>query len=213
MNKIYTLLALLILLAGCQKKHVYDVEVILKGDAAYRLVLNQPFVDPGAYGLDFMRKHIKAETDASELDINKTGTYKVKYSAVDEYGNIGTAERTVIVYNELEYLKGSWSFYKYPRGSGTPDTIYIETINVSDTLNRLFYFTRFSNTDNAPVQAHLAANLITIDSLQYQTGSGHDINIWFYGDGLQLNNNRLEISYSEIKNSITTLYTAHITRE
>jgi hypothetical protein len=213
MKRFYLLLIILPVFAGCKKNYVHDVNVVINGGEVYRQVLNHSFADPGAYGVDWMNKHIKVVTDATALNVNKTGSYPVIYTATDEYGNVGTATRTVEVYNELEYLNGNWSFYKYNLSSGGLDTIYIETLHASDTLNRLFNFTRFSNYDNSPVEAHIEANLLTIDSLQYTVGTNLNINVWFYGQGTEMSNNRLEFSYGEIKGSTTTLYTALVTRE
>jgi hypothetical protein len=214
MKKLLLLLISVCILTACNKDKIHDVSVVVEGDATYRHVLNAPYVDPGAYGVDYMNKHLPVETDASAVDINHTGTYSVKYTATDEYGNIGTGERAVVVYNELEYLQGIWSFYKYPQGAGTPDTIYIETINVSATQNRYFNFTNFSSYANSAVQAHIEANLITLDSLQYFVGPTENINIQFYGTGIEMNNNRLEItSYGEIINNNTEMFTALISRE
>jgi hypothetical protein len=213
MKKLYLILIALCLICGCKKNYVHDVNIVMEKGNVYRQVLNHPFVDPGVYGVDWMNKHLPVETDLSALDINKTGSYMVKYSATDEYGNVGTAEREVIVYNELEYLNGNWSFYKYDLTSGALDTIYIETLFASDTLNRMFSFTRFSNYDNSPVLAHIQANLITIDSLEYNVGADQNTDIWFYGQGIEMSNNRLEFGYGEIKGSTTSLYTALVTRE
>jgi hypothetical protein len=213
MRKVTLLLIIICSLSACKKDTTHEVSVVLYGDAVHRHILNQPYVDAGAYGLDYMNKHLEATVDISNVNVNQTGSYKVKISATDEYGNVGTTERTVVVFNELEYLEGNWSCYKYPQGSGTADTIYIETLHASPTENRLFTFTRFSNYDNAPIQGHINANLITIDSLQYFIGPTQSLNIRIYGDGLQMNSNRLEIEYGEIINNNTLFYTATIARE
>lgn len=213
MKKCYLILIIISLFSACKEDTTHEVSVVLKGDAIHRHILNQDYVDAGAYGLDYMNKQLEATIDVSGVNINKTGNYPVKITATDEYGNVGTAERTVTVFNELEYLDGNWSYYKYLQGSGTPDTIYIETLQSSTTVNRQFTFTRFSNYDNAPIQAHIFANLITIDSLQYFIGPTENLNIRIYGDGIQMNSNRLEIEYGEIINNNTLFYTAVIARE
>ncbi len=213
MKKSLGLICLICLLVACKKDSSHEVKIVLKGDEMVRHILNQPYTDAGAYGLDYMNKVLEATVDVSAVNVNEVGSYKVKASTTDEFGNVATTERTVVVYNELEYLNGNWSFYKYPDGSGTPDTIYIETLNASTTENRLFTFTQFSNYENAPVQARINANLITIDSLQYYVGPTENLNIRIYGNGIQMNNNRLEIEYGEIINNITTSYTATVVRE
>jgi hypothetical protein len=213
MKRISCILVILIIFAACKKNQIHEVNIVLEKGNVYRHILNHPYIDPGAYGVDWMNKHLVVETDATNLDINKTGSYQIKYTATDELGNIGTAERTVIVYNELEYLDGNWSFYKYDLGSGALDTIYIETLHSSETLNCIFLFTRFSNYDNSPVQAHIEANHLTIDSLEYTIGTNLNTDVWFYGEGIEMSNNRLEFSYGEIKGSTTSSYTALVTRE
>jgi hypothetical protein len=213
MKRITGFIILLSLISGCKKDTSHEVKVVLKDNATYRHILNQPYIDPGAYGLDYMNKKLEATIDISAVNINKTGTYKVIITAKDEDGNTGTAERQVVVYNELESLNGKWSFYKFLQGSGTADTVYVDSLSVSDTLNRMFSFTRFSAYPNAPVLGHINANLITIDSLQYFVGPAETINIHIYGTGTQINANRLEINYGEIINSTTKHYTAIVTRE
>lgn len=214
MRKLYFLLITGVLLTGgCEKQHVHEVKIVIEHGIVYRHVLNQPFNDPGAYGLDYMNKRLPVEIDLGALDINKTGSYQVKYTARDEYDNVGTAERTVVVYNELEYLDGNWSFYKYNLSSGALDTIYIETLHSSEDRNRLFFFTTFSSYENAPVQARITANLIVIDSMQYNVGPMGNINCTIFGAGTQMTSNRLEIAYGETFGATTTEYTAVISRE
>lgn len=204
---------ILSLISGCKKDHTYEVKIVLEGDAITRHILNQPYTDAGAYGVDFMNKQLQATIDISDVNVDKAGTYTVNISSTDEYGNVGTATRTVVVYNELEYLNGTWTFSKYPQGSGTPDTVYFEELKASGTENRLFTFTRFSNYENAPVAGHIFANLITIDSLNYNVGASQNIPVTFFGDGLQMDENRLEINYKEIINNQTFQYTAAIVRQ
>jgi hypothetical protein len=213
MRNILAIVILMCLFSACKKENIHEVSIVLTGDAIHRQILNQDYVDEGAIGLDYMNKELEATIDISAVNINQTGSYQVKVTATDEYGNIGTGERTVIVYNELEYLDGNWSFYKYEQGSGSLDTIFIESLQSSPTENRVFHFTRFSNYDNAPVQARINANQIRIDSLQYFVGPTENINIRIYGTGLQMNSNRLEIEYGEIINNIPKFYTATIARE
>ena len=200
-------------LISCNNKHEHEVTVVLYGDQVHRHVLNQPYTDPGAYGVDWMNKQLPVTVDASALNVNLCGYYPVKISATDEFGNTGTTERTVLVYNEAEYLQGNWSCYKYFEGQGIPDTIYIEKINVSTDKNRYFRFTSFSSYANADVLCYLEANLIYMDSLEYMVGPGQNTALWFSGDGLQVNSNRLDISYSETSGGNTEKFTALVTRE
>ena len=213
MKKLWLLIFITCLLSACKDDTTYEVTIVLQGDATQRHILNSPYIDAGAYGLDHMNKQLEATIDISALNVNKTGSYPVKITATDEYGNVGNVERIVIVYNEAEFLNGNWAFSKYLQGSGTPDTIYIETLNASTTENRLFTFTRFSNYDNAPIKAHLSANLITIDSLQYHIGPTESLNITIYGDGIKVSDNRLDINYGEIIYYDTKLYSATIARQ
>jgi hypothetical protein len=213
MRNIFLIFCIALCMASCSKRHVYEVKVVIEHGVVYRHVLNQTYVEPGAYGIDYMNKRLAVEIDTGDLNVNKAGIYTITYTARDEYDNTGTAERKVVVYNELEYLDGSWSFYKYNLSSGILDTIYIETLRSSDERNRLFFFTRFSNYENAKVQASITANLVKIDSLQYTIGPGSNIQCTFYGFGTQMSNNKLEISYGEIFNNNTTLYTGVISRE
>lgn len=213
MKKFLGFVILISLLSACKKEVDHEVKLVLNGNAVYRHILNQPYVDPGAHGLDYMNKTLEATIDISAVNINKTGTYTVLITATDEEGNTGTAERQVVVYNELEYLSGKWFFYKFPEGSVTADTVYTDSLSVSDTLNRMFSFSRFSAYQNAPVCGHINANLIKIDSLQYFVGPAETINIHIYGTGTQKNTNRLEINYGEIINSSTKKYSAIVTRE
>lgn len=213
-SHIYTLFIIgIIILSGCKKNTEHEVEIVLEKGTTYRHVLNKPYTDPGAYGLDFNYERLTVDIDTSELDINTVGTYKIYYTATDDLGNIGTAERSVTVYNEAEYLEGNWSFYKYIAGTGVSDTLYIETIEASATINKRFVFTKFSSYKNSAIEAYINANLIVIDSLQYSVGEYQDINITFYGNGLQYSSNRLEIYYSEIRNDSTKNYSAIITRD
>jgi hypothetical protein len=74
--------------------------ITLLGDSTLTLDAGSgPYSDPGATALDNGHTDLTGDivTDASEVDTSTVGTYTVYYSAIDEWGNTGTATRTVIV--------------------------------------------------------------------------------------------------------------------
>ncbi len=70
--------------------------VTLTGDATVHVDQDSAYTDAGATADDNMDGAITPEL-ASDVDTSVPGTYTVTYTATDAAGNIGTAERTVIV--------------------------------------------------------------------------------------------------------------------
>ena len=81
--------------------------VTLEGDDTITIAEGDDFEDPGATATD----DVDGEVDVvvtDDLDEDVAGTYTITYTATDAAGNVGTAERTVIVEFEGElFLAGN----------------------------------------------------------------------------------------------------------
>jgi len=76
-----------------------DIEspvITLNGNASMLVVLNGTFTDPGATA-----DGGEAIVTSGTVDVSTVGTYTITYTATDETGNIGTATRTVSVFEDI----------------------------------------------------------------------------------------------------------------
>jgi hypothetical protein len=97
-----SLILVFCLLASATIKAALPV-ITVTGDNPYYQQVNTPYVDLGATAVDENSNIITQliQTDVSQVVTTTFGTYFVTYTVSDAYGNIGTAQRTVIVTDKI----------------------------------------------------------------------------------------------------------------
>lgn len=161
-----------LLFTGCAKEDITPPVVTLIGNANIDHILQSTYTDQGATATDDEDGDLTASitVDLTILNENQTGTYILTYEAVDAAGNVGSATRTVRVYNEAENLAGSYSvtdISPFPSGGSFN---YTETISASSTVNNRILTTEFGGYVNAPVYMDISGTSITIPSQTYTCG-------------------------------------------
>ncbi|MGC8864786.1 MAG: immunoglobulin-like domain-containing protein [Bacteroidales bacterium] len=159
---VFTVLLLLLALSISTTSCVKEVEdnakpyIIVLGANPTYVRLNGTFQDTGVMVTDNYGV-FKVWSDTSQLNLKQAGRYKVLYYAEDFAGNVGTAERTVIVRIEGANLKGTWNgtrTFPYPSGQQT---------SFSDSLvkpsTRKIYFTNFGGIYPAEIRADILGAL------------------------------------------------------
>lgn len=157
MKKNITILSA-ILLAGttiftsCKKDDVTAPVVTLNGGDGV-IALQGTYSELGASANDNKDGSLSASVSGN-VDLNRTGTYELTYTATDAAGNSGTAKRMVTVYNELDGMTGVYSC-TIATGPGSPYT-YTQTISASSTVNRRVNFGKFGDyTNNTGIYADI----------------------------------------------------------
>lgn len=97
----FSMIVLFVSMAGCGVNDEIPPYIDLKGPNPLELYLDQPYVE---YGL-VVRDDIDGEITVWDkvpavVPAGTPGTYTVTYTAEDEAGNVGSAERTVVVLPE-----------------------------------------------------------------------------------------------------------------
>src|SRR5436853_6644573 len=86
--------------------------VTLAGNSSEDVILNSgTYTDPGATASDAEDGSVTVTSDISSTNpnTNYADTYTITYTATDAAGNVGTATRTVRVYNEAENYAGTYN--------------------------------------------------------------------------------------------------------
>lgn len=144
MKKNITILSAFILLAGssiftsCKKDDITAPVVTLNG-GDQTISLQGTFNDLGATANDNKDGNLSASVSGI-VDVNRTGTYQLTYTATDAAGNSGTATRNVTVVNDLDGMTGVYTCVLNP-GAYT----YTQTITASSTVNKRLTFGAFGD--------------------------------------------------------------------
>lgn len=76
----------------------------LKGSSTVKIKLNESYVESGYTVTDNCDEIDVSKVQVnSNVDVTKEGTYNVSYSVTDDAGNVGTANRTVIVQKPVSF--------------------------------------------------------------------------------------------------------------
>lgn len=95
---------------ACETDDLNSPVVTLDGGNTVSVRIGTAWVEPGATAEDIEDGAISTiNVDATGFNTDVMGTYTLIYSAVDEAGNTGTAERTVNVYVNSEDLVGNYT--------------------------------------------------------------------------------------------------------
>lgn len=202
MKKLLIVCCSLILLftLSCEKKDSKVPVVTLLGANPLALALNSAsFDDPGATAMDNedgdLTGLIKTE---SNVNLNKKGSYGIRYYVSDNAGNTGEAIRTVLVANQAEFLAGVYTVTDNkidPQGTPTI-TNYSEIVSASDTINNRLLVTQFGNHINAKVYINRNGNLLAIPQQEMSCGSP-PVYRRFMGTGTILDSTQFVINYTE----------------
>jgi hypothetical protein len=147
------LLATLIIgLTGCSKDDTTSPVVTVTGDASMEVILNDTYTDEGATATDDEDGSVSVSTSGT-VDVDHTGTYTITYTATDEAGNVGSASRTVRVYNEAEIFVGTYAnSYDSCSQSGAGMLSPAPVVSISETENRKVLISNFGGLgDSAKV--------------------------------------------------------------
>ena len=149
---IIVLIAIALNWQACKKQDNERPVITLNGDALIYLPLQGKYIEYGA------NAHDNKDGDIAPLIsgfVNTSGkaTYTITYSATDKNGNVAKVVRTVIVQNPAEYLSGTFHAEKLgydSLGVITSDSLYIQTISSSTTVNNKIVFTKFASITFVP---------------------------------------------------------------
>lgn len=168
MRKIVLLLFTLSLLAGqtfitsCKKKDSTAPVVTLIGGAHINHILNEEYIDPGATALDD-GSPIDATIEVNEVEVNLVGDYKVIWAAVDADGNKGTAERTVTVYNEANYLIGNYNIHVKQDSAGViREFDYTDMVLVAGNVNNQIWVNKFNNYPSTAIYIQIDSTNVNV---------------------------------------------------
>jgi hypothetical protein len=169
----------LVFLNSCKKDEDTEPPVIyLNGDAEMKWSVGTAYADPGATASDNEDGTVAVNIDASEVDVNKAGTYTVHLTATDKEGNSADVHRTVHVTYEGTQIDYTYSTTSVCTLSGVTDTMVF-----SSTVNDLasdIYAGQISNFENGlftnPVNFTMTGSAVTIPS-QTPNGAGSTITV------------------------------------
>jgi hypothetical protein len=134
--------ASILVMNGCKKDDTTPPVITLNGSSSIQHILNSPYTDPGATATDDKDGDLTASISVTN-NVNKDlkGTYTVEYTVSDAAGNTASATRTVVVYNEADYLAGT---YNADDTCGQSTVLpYTATITTSTTVNKKFTINNF----------------------------------------------------------------------
>lgn len=141
MKKQIFALASIVMIAGamtftsCNKEDITAPVITITGGNTLNHILNAAFTAPAATATDDEDGDLSTSisVDASAVNVNLAGTYNVTYTVTDAAGNTATSTLEVTVYNEADWLSGSYNGADTCQTSG--NFTYTATFIVSTTTN------------------------------------------------------------------------------
>lgn len=183
-------------LTGCKKVDNTAPTIKLIGPDLVYHILNQKYIDQGVIVYDNNDKTIEAVADIN-VDENRIGSYLVTWTVVDKSGNTASIDRTVIVFNEADSLKGNYSgICTKPYPDGDSWNIENDNVFVDSLTNNKLWFTRFSAYDSCYVYMMITDSLSSIPEQAVKIFIDSTEEITFHGN-CTINNNSFEIDYYE----------------
>jgi hypothetical protein len=135
-------LLLFIGFTACKKKDNTFPVITLSGPTTINLVLNTAWIEPGYSASDDKSGDLTGNVEISgNINSDYEGTYVLTYKAADFSGNQTEVTRTIRVYNEAEYLAGT--YLAKDTCALSPSTTYAATISLSHSVNKEFYIQNF----------------------------------------------------------------------
>ena len=194
-----------IIFTSCKKDDVTAPVVTITG-SDQTISLQGSFTDLGATAND-NKDGALAAPGSGNVDVNRTGTYQITYTATDAAGNSGTAVRNVTVVNDIESMSGTYTCVINP-GAYT----YTQTITASATVNKRIIFGKFGDyTGNTSIYADVNNTGVTSPiSLSSQTAiqvGSPATDRTFSGTGARATANTFGLSYTETTGTGSAAYT------
>lgn len=128
-----------LIIASCKKDDTTPPVITLIGNASMSLSLQGTYTEQGATAEDNEDGNLTTSiTTSGTVNTNARGSYTIHYSVKDAAGNEGTADRSVAVVNDAEYLVGTYTNVRdsvWGSGSGL---VYTDVITSSDTNNTIW---------------------------------------------------------------------------
>lgn len=138
----------------------YDVTIkdeekptlILNDDSTLYIVLNSKYVEPGYVAIDNCDGNIteKVKVDGT-VNTQKAGTYEIKYSVEDDFGNETIVKRTVKVFAKNNYTPGVVSnktiYLTFDDGPGKYTARLLDILKKYD-VKATFFVTGYDNRYN-----------------------------------------------------------------
>jgi len=123
------------------------------------LVLNWPFVDPGATANDLVDGNIIPVVSGS-MNKDSIGYYTITYTATDLSGNSGSVNRIVHVYNQMEAFDGVYTNCT-DSCQATPSSVFTATVTSSATMNKVVTINNFGGFGNQVIiQATITGSFV-----------------------------------------------------
>ena len=116
----------------------------LNGDETIVINLGDEFNDPGVIVTDNCDKNVNVET-SSDVDINKSGTYKITYTATDKYKNTSSITRTVKVADPAKDGIGKTVYLTFDDGPGPYTEQILNTLDKYNVKATFFVTNQFPN--------------------------------------------------------------------
>jgi hypothetical protein len=152
---------------ACEEDDLNSPVITLEGGNVVAVRIGTAWTEPGATAEDVEDGPIGTiNVDATGFNTNVMGTYSLLYSAVDEAGNTGTAERIVNVYVNSADLVGSYTVNDTCDG-GIVDGPYTSNVaNSVDSFNVIidnFWNSGVTITDGITLSGDLN-DQVTVDA-------------------------------------------------
>lgn len=185
-------------LQSCKKVDNTLPMIELIGPALIYHILNEEYIDPGVIVSDDTDENIEAAPDIS-VNENKTGSYQVLWTAVDEAGNSAQVSRTVIVYNVADTLNGYYDGdCTKPFPLGNVFVLDNEFIFADSLQNNKIWFSTFAAYDSCYVYMIVSDSLTTIPEQTVTIVVDSAVEISFYGF-CTVGTNSFDIDFTEAK--------------
>ena len=198
-----TLVAMGTVFTGCQKDDIDAPVVTITGAASQTIFLQGTYTELNATANDEKDGAITPTISGVPPNVNLAGTYTLIYTATDAAGNVGTAERTIIVKNEVDAMTGTYQC-TIPI-SGQPDYVYTQTVTASTTLNKRIGFSKFSGyAGNTNIYANIIGATVDLPSqTAIQVGSPAADRVFAGSAGSVVSATTFNITYTETTGGTT----------
>jgi len=162
-------------IVSCKKEDKTAPVITLTGAAAIDHILNSAYTDQGASATDDKDGDLTSSI-AVTGSVNKdlAGSYTLTYNVTDAAGNAATpVTRIVTVYNQANYLVGSYSSTLEMPWPGGTVTTPSRSVTASSTVNKSIIITGLgeSTASSVTLIVDMTPNPDTL-SVPQQTGSG-----------------------------------------
>lgn len=135
-------------MTSCTQDDDTSPVITIMGDEVVDHLLNTDYTDAGATAQDDEDGELVVQV-LNNVNVDKIGTYTIEYSATDDAGNTGTAERTVNVIVKQVSYQFTWAVVDSVTGVGQGVYDYNSTISPSAVDNNKIIIANFAGFGNA----------------------------------------------------------------